>query len=134
MNGRQGKVKSSAPSVRDPLKALRDLNDAEIADKFTPFMSGDYFLDPANVLSVLSGRLAVAREWLDEATGMERPGEQLARVSAELQFLVEIANKGSDLARRLASLSPAERERARGLLRLQSARLDSAGGSRAEGN
>ena len=103
------------------------------ADGQPTFMSPEWLLDPGNVLSVIAGQLEVAREWLEEAAGMERPGEQLTRVSAELQRLVDVANRGSDVARRLALLSSAERERARGLLRLQSARPDSVGDSRAEG-
>ena len=91
------------------------------ADKPAPFLSAEYFAHSANVLSAIAAKLDVARECLDAAVATEHPGDELARVSAELRHLVDIAQRGSDIARRMASFNVTERERVRTLLRQSTA-------------
>lgn len=90
------------------------------ADKLPRYMSNEYLADPANVLAVLAGRLEVAREWTEDAAGMANPGDQLGRVVAELQLLARVARQASGVARRLATMSAAERERVQAMLRAPS--------------
>lgn len=83
----------------------------------SPFMAGDYYAEPANVLSTMAGRLAVLSEWVDEIDVQDGGRQQVARISAELQFLIRLAQQGSWIARRWAALPADEQQRARDMLR-----------------
>lgn len=103
------------------------------ADKLPPFMSPEYFAEPANVLLLIAAQLNLATEELDGAAIMERPHEKLAQISVTLQLLADVAEKASRQARLWSSLNVDERGGVRALLRQPSAAPDSCGEPQAKG-
>lgn len=102
------------------------------ADNAPPFMSPEYWAEPANVLLLIAAHLQVASEELEGAASMQQPHEKLAHISCTLQRLADLAEKGSRQARLWAPLNIETREQVRALLRQP--RADSGGGPQAGGD